>query len=154
MSSSRQQTSIVPTRHHAFRQLKLVVPGLAITYYLGTISEFLRILQDTESPWGRTVALGGLGHGLATIALFVYVLMTPWIKGVEANYRSWRESGVLSSVIPVLTASIVIGWFLFVLTLGQWSQMGYLKGIIGVSSVYALTFGLLGLVPVPKVRQA
>lgn len=79
----------------------------------------------------------------------------------------------------VLTASIVIGWLLSVLTLGQWSSLGYVKGVLGgkrhcklcysythlftrvlfrlpaspVSSVYALIFGLLGLIPVPKAGR-
>ena len=44
---------------------------------------------------------------------------------------SWRESGVLSSVIPVLTASIVMGWSLLSVTLGRWSSLGYFEGIIG-----------------------
>lgn len=67
--------------------------------------------------------------------------------------------------------SIVVGWLLGLLTLGQWSDLGYVKGIVGgeyyliftrpgrsskllllltVSGIYALGFGLLGLLPVPK----
>ncbi|KAF9468097.1 hypothetical protein BDZ94DRAFT_1247174 [Collybia nuda] len=143
----------IPTTQHTLRQLKLVVPGGAITYYLKTLHEFWRIAQGEGGSWGRTIAFVALGHGLTTIALFIYVLLTPWIKGVEPNYRSWRESGILSSVIPVMTATIVIGWLLLVLTLGHWSSLGYVKGVIGVCAVYALTFGLLGLVPVPKVKR-
>lgn len=40
----------------------------------------------------RTIALIALGHGLTTIALFVYVLLTPWIKGVEPNVRISHSS--------------------------------------------------------------
>ncbi|RDB25812.1 hypothetical protein Hypma_006550 [Hypsizygus marmoreus] len=126
--------SVRPTTiQHTLRQLKLVVPGGAITYYLGTLQEFWRITQGAEGSWARTAALGALGHGLVTIALFIYILLTPWIKGVEPNYRSWRESGVLSSVIPILTMSIVVGALLLVFTLGQWSSLGYVQGIIGAS---------------------
>ncbi|KAF8071970.1 hypothetical protein FPV67DRAFT_1483318 [Lyophyllum atratum] len=140
------------TAQHTLRQLKLVVPGSAITYYLGTFQEFWRITQS-EGSWGQTAAYGALGLGLTTIVLFIYVLLTPWIKGVEPNYRSWRESGILSSVIPLLTTTIVIGSLLLVLTLGQWSNLGYLKGTIGAAAIYILAFGLLGLVPVPKTRR-
>ncbi|KAG6908337.1 hypothetical protein DXG01_005248 [Tephrocybe rancida] len=115
---------------HAIRQLKLVLPGGVVTYYLGTLHEFWQITQR-EGSWGQTAAFGALGLGVTTIALFIYVLMTPWIKGVEPNYRSWRESGILSSVIPVLTATIVVGLLLLVLTLGQWSSLGYLRGTLG-----------------------
>lgn len=109
--STRSQT--FPTAQHALRQLKLVVPGAAITYYLETLHEFWRIVLGEGGWWGRfvvqltffgrnanfwplicyrdffcwcrTVALIALGHGLTTIALFIYVLLTPWIKGVEPN---------------------------------------------------------------------
>ncbi|KAF8227310.1 hypothetical protein L208DRAFT_1424844 [Tricholoma matsutake] len=143
----------VSTTQHAIRQLKLVVPGGAITYYLGTFQEFWWIVQGANGSLGRTAALGALGHGLTTVALFIYLLMSPWITGVEPNYRSWKESDMLSSVIPVLTLTIVVGWLLFVLTLGQWSNLGYGKGVIGVCAVYALIFGVLGLLPVPKLKR-
>jgi len=145
--------SPVSTTQHTIRQLKLVVPGGAITYYLGTFQEFWQIVQGASGSWGRTAALAALGHGLTTVALFVYLLMSPWITGVEPNYRSWKQSDTLSSVIPVLTITIVIGWLLTVLTLGQWSSLGYWKGVIGVCAVYALVFGLLGLLPVPKLKR-
>lgn len=72
--------------------------------------------------------------------------------------------------LQVLTSSIVMGWLLAVTTLGQWSSLGYVKGTIGgayaatsmlllkadcylVSAFYALTFGLLGLIPVPRASR-
>jgi len=88
------------------------------------------------------------------VVLFLYVLLVPWIRGIEPNYLSWRESGVLSSVIPVLTASIVMGWSLLSVTLARWSSLGYLEGVIGASGLYALVFGLMGLIPAPKVHRA
>ncbi|KAG5720220.1 hypothetical protein E4T56_gene3331 [Termitomyces sp. T112] len=137
---------------HAIRQLKLVLPGGVITYYLGTLHEFWRVTQFKDS-WGRTAAFGALVLGITTIMLFIYVLLTPWIKGVEPNYRSWRESGILSSVIPILTTTIVVGLLFLVVTLGQWTGLGYLRGTIGAIALYVLIFGLLGLVPVPKVHR-
>ncbi|KAF8656184.1 hypothetical protein AX16_002624 [Volvariella volvacea WC 439] len=140
-------------KSHTWSQLKLVIPGGAITYFLGTIQEFSRLLDQTSSSWARTVALVAMAHGAATVALFIYVLLTPWLKGVEPDFKRWREHGVLSWVIPILSASIVIGWLLSVLALGQWSSLGYLEGIIAVCSLYALTFGLLGLIPAPKLNR-
>ncbi|KAF5382098.1 hypothetical protein D9615_004334 [Tricholomella constricta] len=79
--------SVRPTTlQHTVRQLKLVIPGGAITYYLGTLHEFWRITQ-AGATWGQTAAFGALGLGLTTIVLFIYVLLTPWIKGVEPNVR-------------------------------------------------------------------
>lgn len=44
----------VPWSQHTLRQLKLVLPGAAITYYLGTFHEFLLIFNGGGS-WGRLV---------------------------------------------------------------------------------------------------
>jgi len=145
----------MPSRH-TLRQLKFIVPGGLICLYLGIHEEFWQIVGSVErSPagWGRTAAISSLGLGITTIALFMYVLLTPWIQGVEPNYQSWRDSGLLSAVIPALTASIVVGWSLLAITLGHYSGLGYLKGIAGAGAVYALTFGLMGLIPAPRVRR-
>ncbi|KAF9557437.1 hypothetical protein CPC08DRAFT_640262 [Agrocybe pediades] len=144
----------VPWTEHMLRQLKLVLPGALITYYLGTLNDFWNILQGTGGAWARyALVSSSVGLGIVTVSLFLYVLLMPWLTGEEPNYQTWRESGILSSVIPVLTGSIVVGWLLAVSTLGLWSPLGYIKGTIGVSAFYALTFGLLGLIPVPRVRQ-
>ncbi|KAJ3506640.1 hypothetical protein NLJ89_g6757 [Agrocybe chaxingu] len=149
----RTVTRHVPWTQHALRQLKLVLPGAVITYYLGTPNDFWSVLQGSGGFWAQTTAFAASCLGLTTIGLFLYVLIMPWLTGEEPNYQTWRDSGVLSSVIPLLTSSIVVGWLLAVGTLGHWSRSGYVKGTIGVSAFYALTFGLLGLVPVPKARQ-
>ncbi|THV07414.1 hypothetical protein K435DRAFT_643451 [Dendrothele bispora CBS 962.96] len=138
---------------HTLRQLKLIVPGGGLVWYLDALNEFWMALHS-ETDWGRTLALASLFTGCTTISLFIYVLLTPWIRGVEPDYRSWRESGILSSVIPMLTTSIVVGWLLLVVSLGQYTSLGYLKSVVGASAIYALTFGLLGLIPAPKVRRS
>ncbi|KAL0955008.1 hypothetical protein HGRIS_003932 [Hohenbuehelia grisea] len=138
--------------HHIFRQLKFIIPGATVTYFLGTLHEFWRVTEQAHG-WARTTAFTALGLGFTTISLFIYILLLPLLKGIEPDYRSWRESGVLSKVIPVLTSSIVVGWLLLVEMLGHWTHLGYFKGLIGASCLYALVFGLLGLIPAPKVRR-
>lgn len=71
----------------------------------------------------------------------------------------------------ILTGSIVFGWSLSVFTLGHWTTLGYVGGVIAsrqpylprflapltspsATGLYALAFGILGLLPVPKVRNA
>ncbi|PBK75642.1 hypothetical protein ARMSODRAFT_399815 [Armillaria solidipes] len=137
---------------HQIRQLRLVIPGGLITYFFGTWKEIWEI-QQQEQTWGRTAALSNLFLGLTTIVLFFYVMLTPWRKGEEPDFRSWRKSGLLSTVIPLLTSSIVGGWLLLVVTLGHWSGLGYLKAIVAASGLYMLTFGVLGLIPAPKVPR-
>ncbi|KAH7884727.1 hypothetical protein F5I97DRAFT_1891546 [Phlebopus sp. FC_14] len=140
---------------HTLRQLKFIVPGAVITYLFKTHRVFLALLTNQRPDgWARISALSALCLGAVVIALFLYVLLMPWIQGVEPNYRSWRQSGVLSSVIPVLTASILAGWSLLSLTLGKWSSLGYLEGTIGASGLYALAFGLMGLLPAPKFHRS
>ncbi|KAF8269560.1 hypothetical protein EI94DRAFT_943509 [Lactarius quietus] len=102
----------------------------------------------------RTLAGGRVSTvGLLTIALFLYILLIPVIKGIPADYRSWRESGELSSVIPVLTTSIISGWAVLCGLLGLYSSLGYILGTIGGSGIYALVFGIMGLLPAPRVAR-
>ncbi|KAJ7284975.1 hypothetical protein C8J57DRAFT_1170171 [Mycena rebaudengoi] len=147
---------MAPPRWHVLRQLQLVVPGGGITYWLGTVEQ-LRVVLDgggvLDGSWGPTAALGSLALGVLTILLFVYILITPLIQGSTPDFRSWKESGLLSSVIPIMTFSIVAGWLGMVMTLGQWSSLGYPKAVVGTSAIYALTFGLLGLIPAPGLRR-
>ncbi|KAG2036927.1 hypothetical protein BDR03DRAFT_865153 [Suillus americanus] len=141
---------------HTIRQLKFIIPGAAITYAFNTHRVFLELLtrQDVEGQWGRLFAFASTGFEGLVITLFLYVLLVPWIHGLEPDYQSWRDSGILSSVIPILTTAILVGWSLLSFTLGRWSSLGYIKGLVGASGLYALTFGLLGLLPAPKVHRS
>ncbi|TFL03855.1 hypothetical protein BDV98DRAFT_563169 [Pterulicium gracile] len=138
---------------HIMRQLKFVVPGALATYYFDTHTELLALALG-GAGLARTTALAVLAIGLLTVTLFVYVLLMPLLRGTDTDFKRWRESGVLSHVIPILTASIVLGWSLLVTVLGLWTDMGVGQGIIGASGLYALTFGLLGLIPAPKIRRS
>ncbi|KAI0925743.1 hypothetical protein AcW1_008096 [Taiwanofungus camphoratus] len=140
---------------HTLKQLKFILPGGFVTYYLGTRGEFWRIAKGEvdDDGWGRLAALASLGLAIITVALFIYILSVPLIQGRQPDYRHWRESGVLSSVIPMLTTSIVAGWSLLSYTLGRWSSFGYLEGVLAATGVYGLSFGLLGLLPAPKVPR-
>ncbi|KAE9400200.1 hypothetical protein BT96DRAFT_881478 [Gymnopus androsaceus JB14] len=138
---------------HTLRQLKLIVPGGAIAYHFGTLQDFWTVVQS-GSGLGRSTALAALFAGCMTIVLFILILLTPWIRGVEPDFRLWRESGILSSIIPLLTMSIVFGWLLLVVSLAHYSGSGLFKGVVGALAVYALSFGVLGLLPAPKVRRS
>jgi len=58
------------------------------------------------------------------------IIVAPYIL-INTQYRSWRDSGILSSVIPILTVAILVGWSLLCFTLGRWSSLGYLQGVVG-----------------------
>ncbi|KAH9959607.1 hypothetical protein BC827DRAFT_1212570 [Russula dissimulans] len=141
----------MPSSHLA-RQLRYVLPGAAITYWLHTPSILAQIWADA-APLARPLVGVSALSGLLTVALFLYILLIPVIKGIPPNYRSWRESGELSSVIPVLTISMILGWTALCGVLGRYSGMGYILGIIGGSGLYALAFGIMGLLPAPRVAR-
>ncbi|VDB88423.1 unnamed protein product [Peniophora sp. CBMAI 1063] len=135
---------------HLVRQLRFVVPGGAATYVLGTLEK----MRDVwESGAARPLFATSLAAGFTTVLLFLYILLIPVIKGIPPNYRSWRESGELSSVIPGLTASIIVGWTSLAYVLGRYSSLGYLKGTISSLGLYALGFGMLGLLPAPRIQR-
>ncbi|KIJ14329.1 hypothetical protein PAXINDRAFT_135380 [Paxillus involutus ATCC 200175] len=139
---------------HTQSQLKFILPGIAVTYLFNTHRVFLSLLTSPNpDDWSRSAALLALCLGALVVLLFLYVLLLPWLQGVEPDYRSWRKSGVLSWVIPTLTAAILAGWSLLSITLGKWTNLGYLEGTIGASGLYALIFGLMGLLPAPKIHR-
>ncbi|KAN0138969.1 hypothetical protein V8E53_003357 [Lactarius tabidus] len=135
---------------HLSRQLRFVVPGACITLWLRTPSLIARIWTEA-TPFARLLVGASALSGLLTIALFLYILLIPVIKGIPPDYRSWRESGELSSVIPVLTASTISGWAMLCGLLGLYSSLGYILGTVGGSGLYALMFGIMGLLPAPRV---
>jgi len=137
---------------HLTRQLRFVVPGACITLWLRTPSLIARVWTEA-APFARLLVGVSALSGLLTIALFLYILLIPVIKGIPADYRSWRESGELSSVIPVLTTSIISGWAVLCGLLGLYSSLGYILGTIGGSGLYALVFGIMGLLPAPRVAR-
>ncbi|KAL4062128.1 hypothetical protein J3A83DRAFT_4113099 [Scleroderma citrinum] len=155
MTGFRLHTIGESISRHTFRQLKFIIPGALITYIFDTHRVFLGLLNSPEpNDWARTSAVLSLALGSIVVGLFLYVLLIPWIRGIDPNYRSWRQSHSLSSVIPILTVAILGGWSLLSFTLGTWSSLGYLEGTIGASGLYALTFGLIGLLPAPKVHRS
>ncbi|KAF7327778.1 hypothetical protein MKEN_00357600 [Mycena kentingensis (nom. inval.)] len=114
---------------HVLQQLKLLVPSVAITYSLDTPKYLTAALEDAQS-WAQTAMRASLGFGALTVTLFIYILLAPVLHGVQPDFRSWRESGILATVIPVLTFSIVTGWLGMAITLGQWTEMGYLRAVV------------------------
>ncbi|KAK7690717.1 hypothetical protein QCA50_005816 [Cerrena zonata] len=138
---------------HTLRQLKFILPGGLVTFYLGSHNEFLRVYHEEQGLAGTLVLLS-LALSAVTLGLFLYILAFPLIRGEQPNYRHWRQSGVLSTVIPLLTTSILLGWSILAYVLGRWSNLGYIWGVIGASGLYSLSFGLLGLIPAPKVRRS
>lgn len=137
---------------HTLKQLKFVLPGGVVTYLLGTIAKLGQLLED-ESRWARIYAQSSVGCGVITVGLFLYILLVPWLRGVRPNYSQWRQSGELSTVVPILTALMALGWPLLSYTLSHWTDLGFLKGVMASSALYALGFGLLGLVSVPMLKR-
>lgn len=46
----------VPWTQHTFRQLKLLLPGAAVTYYLHTLDEFWDVLHGSGGSWAQSVS--------------------------------------------------------------------------------------------------
>jgi hypothetical protein len=91
---------------HLARQLRFVVPGACITLWLRTPSLIARIWTEA-APFARFVSVFGLLSvtlivslhyrllvsvsalsSLLTIALFLYILLIPVIKGIPPDVRS------------------------------------------------------------------
>lgn len=91
------------------------------------------------------------------------------IQGDPGEYPSARVTDRKLTLGKILTGSIVLGWSLSVFTLGHWTTLGYTGSVIAskqqhlpvpspltlcpATGLYALAFGILGLLPVPKIRN-
>ncbi|EKM78765.1 hypothetical protein AGABI1DRAFT_114362 [Agaricus bisporus var. burnettii JB137-S8] len=140
-------------RRNVVRQLKLIIPGASITLYLGTVNKILGILHSGSGSWQSTIALAAISNAATMIALFLYMLFLIYYRDEHPDWRSWRQSGSMSTIIPVLTATIILGWLLHFVALGRWSELGYFRGFVGASALYALIFGVLALVPAPRKEK-
>ncbi|KAF8507669.1 hypothetical protein JB92DRAFT_2734775 [Gautieria morchelliformis] len=133
---------------HTRKQLKYVATGGMITWFTAVFSQLRELLRDAKGSARVFTSLSVL-LGITTILLFLYLVFLPRVRGVNPNYSSWRDSPELAVVIPILTTSIVVGWSSLVFTLSTWSSLGTIWSIVGSGGLYALCFGLIGLIPVP-----
>lgn len=135
---------------HVLRQFRFILPGALATYFLHTYAQ-LWLLLVNASGWAWFSALLSVTTGSLSVGLMLYILVGISLKGAPPDFKRWRESGELSIVIPTLTASMIVGWSTLTYTLAYWAGMGFIEGIIGSSGLYALAFGLCGLIPVPRI---
>ncbi|OCF36408.1 hypothetical protein I317_01982 [Kwoniella heveanensis CBS 569] len=161
---------------------KYVVLGLGGCWWTDLPNAIARVLDTTagkggESDWVRKVMLLGLGLHGTTVFIFLYlVLFLPWLRGYIPNYREWQQSPRLSLIVPVLTATILLGWTSLVVSLSQAGKrtmfesavdavkavgngsleqmqggkgLGVFKSMVAATALYTLTIGVLGLIPTP-----
>ncbi|KAG8884729.1 hypothetical protein FRB97_003513 [Tulasnella sp. 331] len=133
--------------NHALKQLKYIVGGGILAYYLDVQHE-LDFLLHTPG-WPSMAAQACIGLTSATVLIFLYLLVVlPRFKGIQPDYQNWRASSDLSLLVPLLTTSIASGWVLLLVSLANFTRLNLLQSIAGCS--YALMFGLVGLIPVPN----
>ncbi|KAL7424194.1 hypothetical protein Q5752_001780 [Cryptotrichosporon argae] len=157
---------------------KYVVPG-ALGVWATGVADVARDVLDGEGGWIRKTLLAAIGFYVATVLIFLYlVVFLPWLRGYMPNYPRWQQSARLRVLVPVLTATILLGWTSLVVALSQAGKatpalalrdalraigdasleavrgargLGLLKSMAGATAFYSLTFGALGLIPTPTV---
>ncbi|QRV89904.1 hypothetical protein RhiJN_17922 [Ceratobasidium sp. AG-Ba] len=137
---------------HALKQLKYIGTGGFGVWFLDVPSNVhaLRTLPGYAYLFTQ-FALGSL---LGVVGLFLYlVLYLPRVRHRHPDYARWQESPELRIVIPILMTAIIAGWTTLAIALARWSSLGLLGSLFAATSTYALTFGLVGLIPVPKAQR-
>ncbi|BEI81674.1 hypothetical protein CcaverHIS002_0208340 [Cutaneotrichosporon cavernicola] len=152
---------------------KYVAAGAAGIWWLDLVTAVENLLESPDS-WARRmlVAAGGL-HAL-TLTIFLYlVVFLPWLRGYMPNYPKWQQSRRLRVIFPVLTTSILLGWSFLVFALNKTTHpaprssiherirgaldvqhrdgLGLFSSMAGATAIFSLTFGLLGLIPSPRM---
>ncbi|KAF8606566.1 hypothetical protein BDV93DRAFT_520847 [Ceratobasidium sp. AG-I] len=133
---------------HILKQLKFIgTGGLGVWFF--DIPSNLQVLRSSSGYafLSTQIALGSLS---TVVALFLYlVLYLPRVQKRQPDYARWNQSPELRVVIPILMSAIIVGWTSLVVALARGSPLGIMSSIFGATGTYALTFGLVGLIPVP-----
>ncbi|KAK4687751.1 hypothetical protein P7C73_g2361, partial [Tremellales sp. Uapishka_1] len=134
-------------------------------------------IYSGDGGWIRKFMLAAIGfHGLTVIIFLYLVVFLPWLRGYIPNYPKWQQSARLRVLVPVLTATIFLGWSSLVVSLSQAGKrsarqavvdvvkgaasgnveqmkggkgLGVFASMLGATALYTLTLGLLGLIPAP-----
>nr|ODN94974.1 hypothetical protein L204_04318 [Cryptococcus depauperatus CBS 7855] len=154
---------------------KYIITGLLGCWWVDLPNGILRVLQS-EDGWIRKMLIAALGLYLATVIMFLYlVLFIPWLRGYIPNAS--RESARLRIIVPLLTISILGSWTFFVISFSQAGKqtmmesvldafkgvgnasleqmegrdgMGVLSSMVGATALFIFTLGVLGLIPAPS----
>ncbi|KAK1925091.1 hypothetical protein DB88DRAFT_487892 [Papiliotrema laurentii] len=156
---------------------KYVLAGAFGCWWTGIADEIVGIYEG-PSGWIRSLLVASVAFHACSVMIFLYlVLFLPYIRGYIPNYPKWQESARLRVIVPLLTASIFLGWSGYVVSLSQAGKrtvlsalkdaavdaaksglktastqrpMGLLSAIGGTTALYSLTIGILGFIPTPK----
>lgn len=122
-SSSASTTATVLDTHtgpkslvNLRKQLKYLIIGGVLTSYFQVYSHLADALSLGVSSSSAKLALLSVVLLVATVVLFGYVILLP-ARGQTVNYIEWRSDSRLSTSIPLLTASIILGWITLLVTL-------------------------------------
>ncbi|GMK55119.1 hypothetical protein CspeluHIS016_0201750 [Cutaneotrichosporon spelunceum] len=152
---------------------KYIAAGAAGIWWLDLVTAVENLLESPDSWARRILVAAGSLHAL-TLSIFLYlVVFLPWLRGYIPNYPKWQQSRRLRVLFPVLTASILLGWSCFVFALNKTTHpaprssiherirgaldvphsdgLGLFSSMAGATAIFSLTFGLLGLIPAPRV---
>ncbi|CDS01231.1 hypothetical protein [Sporisorium scitamineum] len=99
------------------KQLKYLSIGLVLTTYFQVdqlLADALSLGVGSSNP-AKLAALS-VGLLLGTVVIFTYVILLP-ARGYTINYVDWRRDPHLATAIPLLTACIIFGWTILLITL-------------------------------------
>ncbi|KAF9507507.1 hypothetical protein BS47DRAFT_306218 [Hydnum rufescens UP504] len=138
---------------HTSKQLQYIGFGTAASWYLGSFRH-LQIIWVQGYSLPGILARATLICTCLTTSLFLYILVyLPRIRGVYPDYEHWR-SNELKPIVPALTISIITGWNILVYILSYYSSLGLIRSIIAGLGLYALSFGIVGMIPSPLRRKS
>ena len=99
------------------KQLKYLFIGLALALYFQVYQHLKDALTlGVFANGSAKLALLSVVLLVSTVVMFTYVILLP-ARGFAVNYVDWKRDPHLSTAIPLLTACIILGWSLLLITL-------------------------------------
>jgi len=135
--------------HHVVKQLQYIAFGAATTWYFDLIKHVPELLsRGATSLPGALLVISIILHQLAVV-MFLYILVyMPRVKRQFPDYSHWPENE-LAHIVPWLTFGIIGGWSTLFYSLWTYTSLSLWRSLLASLGLYALTVGVVGLVPAP-----
>ncbi|KAF8340276.1 uncharacterized protein EI90DRAFT_3035048 [Cantharellus anzutake] len=134
---------------HILKQLRYIAFGAATTWYFNVPKHISEVLDRGVTTLPGALTVTSIALQILAVGVFLYILVyLPRIKGIHPDYSHWPQNE-LSTAVPWLTFGIIGGWSSLFYALWSYTELVLWKSIVASLGFYALTVGIIGLIPTP-----
>jgi len=136
--------------HHIIKQLQYIAFGAVTSWYFGLAKHGPELLRKgiTSLP-GALLTISIILQTLSIVIFLYVILYFPLVKGKFPDYAHWPHNE-LANIVPWLTFGIIGGWTTLFYALWTYTPLSFWGSLISSLGYWALTIGIIGLIPTPS----